>query len=88
MILAGIGGGETNLAYEISEGVITISTKEDLQRSTKTEVYDVADLLINVQKFIGQNPNLQQIRILLDGSPTRAYVCTRCLKSGKVQKAV
>ena len=34
------------------------------------------------------NPNLQHIRILLDGSPTRAYVCTRCLKSGRVQKAV
>jgi large subunit ribosomal protein L28 len=34
------------------------------------------------------NPNLQQIRILLNGSPTRAYVCTRCLKSGKVTKAV
>ena len=34
------------------------------------------------------NPNLQYIRILLNGSPTRAYVCTRCLKSGRVQKAV
>ena len=34
------------------------------------------------------NPNLQQMRILLTGSPTRAYVCTRCLKSGKVTKAV
>ena len=34
------------------------------------------------------NANLQHIRILLDGSPTRAYVCTRCLKSGKVIKAV
>ena len=33
-------------------------------------------------------PNLQRIRILLDGSPTRAYVCTRCLKSGRVTKAV
>ena len=33
-------------------------------------------------------PNLQRIRILLDGSPTRAYVCTRCLKAGKVQKAL
>ena len=31
-------------------------------------------------------PNLQRIRILLDGSPTRAYVCTRCLKSGRVTK--
>jgi large subunit ribosomal protein L28 len=34
------------------------------------------------------NPNLQRVRILLRGKPTRAYVCTRCLKGGKVQKAV
>jgi large subunit ribosomal protein L28 len=33
-------------------------------------------------------PNLQQIRIMLNGSPTRAYVCTRCLKAGRVVKAV
>jgi large subunit ribosomal protein L28 len=34
------------------------------------------------------DPNLQKIRIMLKGSPQRAYVCTRCLKAGKVQKAV
>ena len=34
------------------------------------------------------NPNLQKVRLLLNGVPTRAYVCTRCLKAGKVQKAV
>src|SRR5262249_26770231 len=34
------------------------------------------------------DPNLQRVRVLLDGKPTRAYVCTRCLKAGKVQKAV
>ena len=33
------------------------------------------------------NPNLQRVRVLLDGKPTRAYVCTRCLKAGKVTKA-
>ena len=33
------------------------------------------------------DPNLQRVRILLDGRPTRAYVCTRCLKAGKVEKA-
>ena len=32
--------------------------------------------------------NLQRIRILVNGAPVRAYVCTRCLKSGRVQKAV
>ena len=30
-------------------------------------------------------PNLQRARIIVQGSPKRAYVCTRCLKSEKVQ---
>jgi large subunit ribosomal protein L28 len=34
------------------------------------------------------NPNLQRVRMMLDGKATRAYVCTRCLKAGKVTKAV
>jgi large subunit ribosomal protein L28 len=34
------------------------------------------------------DPNLQRVQVLLDGSPKRAYVCTRCLKSGVVVKAV
>ena len=33
-------------------------------------------------------PNLQKVRILDKGAPTRAYVCTRCLKAGKVTKAL
>ncbi|HKF15138.1 MAG TPA: 50S ribosomal protein L28 [Gaiellaceae bacterium] len=34
------------------------------------------------------DPNLQRVRVILKGAPTRAYVCTRCLKAGKVQKAL
>jgi large subunit ribosomal protein L28 len=34
------------------------------------------------------NPNLQRVRLLLGGKATRAYVCTRCLKSGRVEKAI
>jgi large subunit ribosomal protein L28 len=33
------------------------------------------------------NPNLQRVRIMLDGTPQRAYVCTRCLKGNQVTKA-
>jgi large subunit ribosomal protein L28 len=33
------------------------------------------------------NPNLQRVRIMVGGTPKRAYVCTRCLKAGKVTKA-
>ncbi len=34
------------------------------------------------------NPNLQRVRILVDGVARRSYVCARCLKAGKVQKAL
>src|SRR3954466_16112661 len=33
------------------------------------------------------DPNLQKVRIQENGRPLRAYVCTRCLKAGKVTKA-
>ena len=33
-------------------------------------------------------PNLQRVRVLIGGTPQRVYVCTRCLKAGKVQKAL
>ena len=32
------------------------------------------------------DPNLQRVRVLLNGKAVRAYVCTRCLKSNKVLK--
>jgi large subunit ribosomal protein L28 len=32
-------------------------------------------------------PNLQRVRIDDAGTPRRVYVCTRCLKAGKVTKA-
>ena len=34
------------------------------------------------------NPNLQRVRILVNGVARRSYVCARCLKGGKVQKAL
>ncbi|MCD6416197.1 MAG: 50S ribosomal protein L28 [Planctomycetes bacterium] len=33
-------------------------------------------------------PNLQRVRALVDGAPKRITVCARCIKSGKVVKAV
>jgi large subunit ribosomal protein L28 len=34
------------------------------------------------------DPNLQHVRAVIDGKRQRAYVCTRCLKAGKVTKAI
>lgn len=33
------------------------------------------------------NPNIQRVRAVVKGSPARLYVCTACIKSGKVTKA-
>lgn len=32
-------------------------------------------------------PNLQKIRVKTSGTVRRVYVCTRCIQSGKIQKA-
>ena len=31
-------------------------------------------------------PNLQRVKAMIDGTAKRIMVCTRCLRSGKVQK--
>jgi large subunit ribosomal protein L28 len=34
------------------------------------------------------NPNVQRVRAVINGVPRRVNVCTKCLKAGKVQRAV
>ncbi|RLE27931.1 50S ribosomal protein L28 [Candidatus Acetothermia bacterium] len=34
-----------------------------------------------------REPNLQRVRVIYQGRRQRIWVCTRCLKAGKVQKA-
>ncbi len=38
----------------------------------------------SMRKFF---PNLQKIRILIKGQPTRVYVCAKCIKKGDLKKA-
>ena len=33
-------------------------------------------------------PNVKRVKAIVDGSPKHVYVCTRCLRSGKVARAV
>jgi large subunit ribosomal protein L28 len=33
------------------------------------------------------NPNLQRVRVNMDGTIKKIWVCTQCIKSGKVKKA-
>jgi large subunit ribosomal protein L28 len=40
----------------------------------------------NIKTKRVQRPNLKRVHALVDGSPQRLRVCTRCLRTGKVQK--
>ena len=31
--------------------------------------------------------NIKRVKITVNGTPKHAYVCTQCLKSGKVERA-
>jgi len=33
-------------------------------------------------------PNIKRVKAVVNGTPKHIYVCTRCLRSGKVQRAV
>lgn len=33
-------------------------------------------------------PNIKRVKAIVNGSPRRVHVCTRCLRSGKVTRAV
>ena len=33
-------------------------------------------------------PNLQRVRVLVNGAARRMQVCTRCIRSNRIQKAV
>jgi len=32
-------------------------------------------------------PNLQKMRIVIGGHPKKVYVCTKCIKKGKITRA-
>lgn len=33
-------------------------------------------------------PNIKRVKAIVNGTPKRVHVCTRCLRSGKVQRAI
>ena len=33
-------------------------------------------------------PNVKRVKVVMEGTPKHVYVCTRCLRSGKVSRAV
>jgi large subunit ribosomal protein L28 len=39
----------------------------------------------SMRKFL---PNLQKMRIIIAGHPKKVYVCAKCIKKGRIVKAI
>ncbi len=42
----------------------------------------------NVRTKRKWKPNIQKVKVLIKGTPQKVNVCTRCLKAGRVQRAL
>ncbi len=51
IILESVGGGGVKLGYSVDDGVITVSTKDDLLRNVVVRVYDIRDLLVVIPDY-------------------------------------
>jgi type II secretory pathway component GspD/PulD (secretin)/tetratricopeptide (TPR) repeat protein len=51
LVLDGASPADSPLGYEIDDGVVTVSTREDLDRKTVTRVYDIRDLVVHIPNF-------------------------------------
>ena len=54
----------------------------------KTPIKAAKRTFSNKQIVHTQEPNLQSVKAVVNGSVKRITVCTSCIRAGKVQKAV
>jgi len=52
-------GGTVELSYLVDDGVVTISTKDDLSTRTYPRVYDIRDLIVRVPNFYTSGLSLE-----------------------------
>jgi type II secretory pathway component GspD/PulD (secretin)/outer membrane protein assembly factor BamD (BamD/ComL family) len=50
-VLGDLGSANAKIGYKVSDGLITISTADDLQGTPIAEVYDISDLLVQHENF-------------------------------------
>ena len=70
------------------------TSKEVLQQMAKCQFCD-KDMAFGIKVSHSHRrsnrtwkPNVKRVKAIVDGTPTHVYVCTRCLRSGKVTRAV
>src|SRR5205085_2146147 len=51
IILDSVSGGTVQLGFTTEDGVVTVSTRDDLEKDVVTEVYDVRDLIVPIPDY-------------------------------------
>lgn len=69
-----------------TEGVTTVAFACDLCGKGPQSGNNVSHANNKTKRVF--NPNLQTVKALVNGAPKRIRVCTRCLRTGLVKKAV
>lgn len=69
-----------------AEGVTTVAFTCDLCGKRHQSGHNVSHANNKTKRIFA--PNLQTVRALVNGAAKRIRVCTRCLRSGLVKKAV
>ncbi len=74
--LSGNGGGIIMAKCEICQKNLFFGRKIRITRSQ-----------ISRRALTQQKSNVRNVRVMVDGTPKTMHVCTRCLRSGAVERA-
>lgn len=72
-ILRDVGGGVVRLGYSVDEGVLTISTTDDLASNVVTNVYDIRDLIAAVDPKQKASLTTEFINLIQDTIATDSW---------------
>lgn len=82
------------MRVSIEKFFFLISLKEVFSLSRKCDICDKG-VISGVQYSHSHRqskrkwaPNIQKVKAIVSGTPKSIHVCTRCLRSGKVQRAI
>ena len=83
-----------NILVVSAQGVQIVVNSKEVQRMAKCQFCDKG-VTFGIQVSHSHRrsnrpwkPNVKRVKAVVNGSPRHVYVCTRCMRSGKVTRAI
>ena len=61
---------------------------DDLEEKQRQKLLSLFSMLLQAPAAVMREPNVKRVKAIVNGTPKHVYVCTHCLRSGKVTRAV